>query len=53
MDGGDRAFGCRVHLEFAYVAVCSLLVRHQGSHAWQSRAETFMVDGLVLASRSA
>ena len=53
LDGGARAFGCRVHLEFACVAGCSLLVRHQGSHAWQSRAEVFMVDGLVLASRSA
>ena len=53
MDGGARTFGCRVHLEFACVAGCSLLVRHQGSHAWQSRAEVFMVDGPVLASRSA
>ena len=26
-------FGRRVHLEFACVAVCSLLVRHHGSHA--------------------
>ena len=49
----SSGFWCRVHLEFAYVAGCSLLVRHQGSHAWQSRAETFMVVGLVLASRSA
>ena len=40
-------------LEFACVAVCSLLVRHHGSHACQSRAEVFLVDGLVLASCSA
>ena len=26
-------FGLRVHLEFACVAVCSLLLRHHGSHA--------------------
>ena len=49
----SSGFWCRVHLEFAYVAGCSLLVRHQGSHAWQSCAETLMVVGLVLASRSA
>ena len=49
----SSGFWSRVHLEFAYVAGCSLLVRHQGSHAWQSCAETLMVVGLVLASRSA
>ena len=49
----SSGFWCRVHLEFAYVAGCSLLVRHQGSHAWQSCADTLMVVGLVLASRSA
>ena len=38
-------------LEFACVAVCSLLVRH-GSHACWSHAEAFLLDFLVSLSRS-
>ena len=45
--------GTAWNLEFARVAVCSLLVRQLGSHACQSRAEAFRIDDLVLAFRSA
>ena len=39
-------------LEFACVAVCSLLVRQHGSHACQSHAEAFLLDVLVSVSRN-
>ena len=38
-------------LAFACVEVCSLLVRQHGSHACQSRAEAFLLDDFVSASR--
>ena len=44
--------GAAWDLEFACVAVCSLLVRQHGSHACQSRAEAFLLDVLVSTSRS-
>ena len=46
------AMGAVWNLEFACVAVCSLLVRQHGSHACQSRAEAFLLDDFVSTSRS-
>ena len=51
-NGDISAMGAVWYLEFACVAVCSLLVRQHGSHACQSRAEAFLLDDFVLASRS-
>ena len=44
--------GCSLVLEFACVAVCSLLVRQHGSHACQSHAEAFLLDVFVSVSRN-
>ena len=45
-------YGCILVLEFACVAVCSLLVRQHGSHACKSRAEAFLLDDFVSSSRN-
>ena len=50
--GGTSAMGAVMVLEFACVAVCSLLVRQHGSHACQSHAEAFLLDVFVSVSRN-